>query len=770
MDDDFIKSPEFNVFSNNRYIRTYSKAHRNATNVTQNVNTVNDTTTPVIKNDPLTTKNAMQYLLDGTLKHKVCRYCLNVTSELAELDQYLEVNGQGALYKVTIRDMVASFYPVKVADDPNLPDKICEKCLDRTISAYLFAQQCEQSERALRNCIEDMYDKLIKLDPLERQKKRGRQKLNPNYNTLYAEHKKVIQYAEPLINIINTSSQSLTTEGPIKDYECLKCCQVLPTVDALINHEKSHPKTMWYNCRLCGKSFPKRYLLKKHANTHLTEKPPKPSANSFHCNTCGETTNDCNEYLQHIEKHKFKEVMQHLVEKNMDELCSVCLDKSSKMTTLDSMVCLHGGHMDMTGDRNIYNILASTIPDMNILHNYTGTKICEKCLNNAITSYIFIHQYHFSRNRLNTCVDFMLNSLNDIDAEEGNVFVEISNHAIMPALEDYDENLLVNENDYLDESKLKVEVLEGEFRMKAEEEFNEMKGSTDSDSDTSTVLYNPAKDATQTYSARSRMINGYQTDSMDKVSEFLTFKKKKPPKKKKCKYTCPLCCKHFITEYFLKRHVLKHRYKKVECKYCPLYFKSKFYLYEHTKMVHILNHSNYYSCKTCGRMFLDYGTLRLHERNHRKKTCDLCDKIFATQRFYDSHMQRHAAQWRVSMHGSIKTCSFCEKECRGKTDLLLHVNKIHLQIKPYSCDMCDRQFYTEYDLRNHEKVHNVRTKEKCHFCDMVLKSRKQLVVHVRKHIGVTPYKCHLCDQSFYCVQKKRKHMLLYHGGFTLSVL
>lgn len=260
-----------------------------------------------------------------------------------------------------------------MTEDPNFPNKICEKCLDRAISSYLFTQQCEQAERALRNCFDDMYDKLEKLDPLERPKKRGRQKLHPNYNILYTEHENVIDYAEPIINMVHTTSEPLTKEDDIKDYECLKCCQVLPNVESLMNHEKSHPATMWYHCRLCGKSFPKRYLLRRHMGTHKSSEPEAKSEDDFTCNKCGDISKTLSKYLQHLEKHKFKTILEHLVEKKMNRLCSICLEESSKMIDLDKEICLHGGYPALHGDRSLYNILGSTLPDVSIFLETNST-------------------------------------------------------------------------------------------------------------------------------------------------------------------------------------------------------------------------------------------------------------------------------------------------------------------------------------------------------------------------------------------------------------
>lgn len=403
---------------------------------------------------------------------------------------------------------------------------------------------------------------------------------------------------------------------------------------------------------------------------------------------------------------------------------------------------------------------------MNYLNNYIGTKICDRCLSHAITSYIFIHQFKFARERLETCVSVTLENIRKI-APHANVFVQISPQTIMPAVEDTDETLLLDENDFVDESKLKVDVLEDEFRLKSESESD-----TDMNEDTnnsisflkpSAILENPAKNVTRTYSNK-KLVNGLQNKySMDICSEFLTFNKR-VVKKVWCKFTCPLCNKHFISDYFLKRHILKHLNKKVSCRICNRNFKSKFHLYEHTKMRHLLKKQSYISCEVCGRNFLNEDKLMKHEKQHISKECQLCDKKFGTQKDYNNHIQRHAVKLKLINKKRAQTCSFCEKECPNDNELSLHVNKVHLQIKPYSCDMCERQFYTESNLKNHKKVHSMSSKETCEFCNQTLKCRKQLVIHVRKHIGVKPFLCQICGQSFYSTFKAREHMKVYHGG------
>ncbi|KAF9796754.1 hypothetical protein SFRURICE_001834 [Spodoptera frugiperda] len=780
MDDDI-----FPVLCPSNAKKTYSKPFKKllkTPSVTEDVaEPPKPPTKPCDPGEPLTTKVAVEYLLSGKLKTEVCRYCLKISPALSDPDQIMHIAGTGVLYKVSLRQMIASFYPFKANENDKYPEKICQKCVDRALNAYLFTQQCEQAERALKNCFDDIDEKLSKLDPIDRPKKRGRQKLNPNYNVLYVEHAKVMDYAEPAHHIINIETESLSKEPNWNEFECKRCWQVLPDMESLLNHDKTHPKSMWYHCRLCGKSFIKQTQLKKHFNLiHVKGQEDSPQVDkNFRCQECGNVTEDYAQHLQHVEKHKFKTVMRHLVERKTDQLCMVCLKKSTDLVNLDKEVSIHGSCPELVGDKSLYTVLSSTLPDMNYLHNFIGTKICEKCLNHAITSYVFVKQFLFTRERLDLCVTLMLRDLSKIEPS-ANVFVQVSPPPIMAPIEDFDE--IIDESEFVDESKLKIDVLEDEFRLKTSSESEtepEHEIMPETNEETKDVVNdiavnipivpidNLARTATKTY-MKKKLVNGIQNQStkysVDVCSEFLTFNKKKKVKKVPVKYTCPLCNKHFISDYFLKRHIVKHVNKKVECKICGNVYKSRFLLFEHRKVAHLVPESFYMTCKVCGRNYTDIDKLQDHEQTHRIKPCELCNKVFTTQAHYETHIQRHSVKLKLLNKNRTLTCSFCEKECPNDNQLSLHVNKIHLQIKPYSCDMCDRQFYTENNMKCHKKVHSMPSKEVCEFCNKTLKSRKQLVVHVRKHIGVKPFGCQICGQYFYSAFKVRKHMRLSHGG------
>lgn len=93
--------------------KTYSKPVKKITE-SNNVQKIEISKKSYDPGVPLTTKVAVEYLLNGKLKSNVCRYCLKVTVGLSELDQIMHIAGTGVIYKVSIRAMIACFYPVKV--------------------------------------------------------------------------------------------------------------------------------------------------------------------------------------------------------------------------------------------------------------------------------------------------------------------------------------------------------------------------------------------------------------------------------------------------------------------------------------------------------------------------------------------------------------------------------------------------------------------------------------------------------------------------------
>ncbi|CAG9789952.1 unnamed protein product [Diatraea saccharalis] len=162
--------------------------------------------------------------------------------------------------------------------------------------------------------------------------------------------------------IVNNNDAKNNAKSKMSNYICPKCCQKMPSLESLLNHEKSHPSSMLYHCHLCGKSFPKRSYLRRHIPGHTLGKQVLQNTD-FKCLECNVVSKDYHIHLQHIEKHRFKQAIQNLILRKTDKLCAVCLNNGTHLIELEDMICLHGGYPEMMGDRTMYQILGSTVPE-----------------------------------------------------------------------------------------------------------------------------------------------------------------------------------------------------------------------------------------------------------------------------------------------------------------------------------------------------------------------------------------------------------------------
>lgn len=167
-------------------------------------------------------------------------------------------------------------------------------------------------------------------------------------------------------------------------------------------------------------------------------------------------------------------------------------------------------------------------------------------------------------------------------------------------------------------------------------------------------------------------------------------------------------------------------------------------------------------------------------------TCKSCsfqaDSLF--------NLFQHNAQCKKLM--KIYECSLCGKQCKKKRDMKQHMI-VHLDERPYSCDICYFTFKRQFQLTKHkEVVHNVKAnKQICRICGWVGKSKKSLLVHrkectsnifqcdickkmfgakssleyhLKSHSSDRPFPCDICDARFKYKRNAHKHILYVHQG------
>jgi len=224
-------------------------------------------------------------------------------------------------------------------------------------------------------------------------------------------------------------------------------------------------------------------------------------------------------------------------------------------------------------------------------------------------------------------------------------------------------------------------------------------------------------------------------------------------------HRCKYCDANFTTSGELVRHVrYKHTHEKphkcTECDYeCVEYSKLKRHIRCHTG-------ERPYQCPNCTYASPDTFKLKRHLRIHtgeKPYECDICHAKFTQSNSLKAHKAIHTGDKPVYQ------CELCPTTCGRKTDLRLHVQKLHTSEKPMQCKQCDKSFPDRYTLKVHKKSHDGEKCFKCDLCPYSSISQRHLESHMLVHTDQKPFQCDQCDQSFRQKQLLKRHQNLYHN-------
>ncbi|KAF7286025.1 hypothetical protein GWI33_008328 [Rhynchophorus ferrugineus] len=158
--------------------------------------------------------------------------------------------------------------------------------------------------------------------------------------------------------------------------------------------------------------------------------------------------------------------------------------------------------------------------------------------------------------------------------------------------------------------------------------------------------------------------------------------------------------------------------------------------------------------------------VRLHE--NRAYSCVICDKNFPSHRQADDHVQFHFDQ-------RTKQCEVCGKAFFTAASLNQHQREVHFNdVDRHDCKICSKHYGSATGLKWHILHHHNETKEDLYVpCETCCKKihRDRMKSHQMLHKGIKPYRCELCDRQYTDRKRLREHIHLTHKkegeqGFT----
>ncbi|XP_058818661.1 zinc finger protein 62 homolog [Topomyia yanbarensis] len=157
-------------------------------------------------------------------------------------------------------------------------------------------------------------------------------------------------------------------------------------------------------------------------------------------------------------------------------------------------------------------------------------------------------------------------------------------------------------------------------------------------------------------------------------------------------YKCPHCPKRFRGQTALDCHVFRHTKQGTKCPQCSSIFATPSIVKQHIREVHTTERSH--TCQICGVTYKHRKSLRLHLRNHQKRICPDCGKVFHSIYAMMTHRKIHAQD-----HFQFK-CTYCDRKFEKDEELQSH-NK--LRWRAYQCEMCCHSFNKAEYLTNHNR-------------------------------------------------------------------
>ena len=134
--------------------------------------------------------------------------------------------------------------------------------------------------------------------------------------------------------------------------------------------------------------------------------------------------------------------------------------------------------------------------------------------------------------------------------------------------------------------------------------------------------------------------------------------------------------------------------------------------------------------------------------------CDICKISFR----YASELKIH----QDSIHEQLKgfKCTTCGKPFVNTNKLRRHFSDVHLGIKKWSCEFCEKKFSQTGQLNAHVKsVHQKIKNFKCDRCGKKFALKFNLKSHIANvHEKVATYQCNTCSRTFHHSQSYKKHV------------
>ena len=191
-------------------------------------------------------------------------------------------------------------------------------------------------------------------------------------------------------------------------------------------------------------------------------------------------------------------------------------------------------------------------------------------------------------------------------------------------------------------------------------------------------------------------------------------------------FTCHLCGKKIATQAQLNSHMRHHRFTYLKpCPICGIMIKGNSCLERHMKRMHHVKKEQTGSEKE-GMDKIGGEQSATHDQPDNQYLCSECPMIFPTHHSLKLHLRTHSRH-RIP-------CPTCNKTFTTNSILTRHIDRVHLNISSYTCDICGKKATSGYNLKVHKRIHSATKHFFCDICGQGFNYKASLQGHMRsKH-------------------------------------
>ncbi|XP_051543730.1 zinc finger and BTB domain-containing protein 47-like [Myxocyprinus asiaticus] len=221
-------------------------------------------------------------------------------------------------------------------------------------------------------------------------------------------------------------------------------------------------------------------------------------------------------------------------------------------------------------------------------------------------------------------------------------------------------------------------------------------------------------------------------------------------------FSCKKCPRIFNNRWYLEKHMNVTHNRMQICNKCG----KRFLLESELLLHHQTNCEKSIQCVTCGKAFKKLWSLHEHNKivhgyAEKRFSCEICEKKFYTMAHVRKHMVAHTKDMPF-------TCETCGKSFKRSMSLKVHSLQ-HSGEKPFKCENCSERFQYKYQLRSHMSIHIGHKQFMCQWCGKDFNMKQYFDEHMKTHTGEKPYICEICGKSFTSRPNMKRHRRTHTG-------